>query len=84
MEQLNFQFNFGKLKIGDKVEIVDKTLGDPLPSWNWKKGMVAYVAEIANNAFDVEHFGCTGYFLASAPDEEHRSGRFARNDLRRM
>ena len=82
--QLALPFNFGPLKVGDRVMILRHKRGFN-NSWNdpthsnfaapWKAGDIAYIGEI-----DVYY----SYWLSKVPYEETYNGRFEHDDLRRV
>ena len=74
MEQMTFDFSFSGLRVGDKVEIIGKSVGDPLPCYGWNLGDVAYVGAFR------ERKGF--YYLKSINEGEERGGAFLAKDLR--
>ena len=74
MEQMTFDFSFSGLKIRDKVKIIGKSVGDPLPCYGWNLGDVAYVRAFRGRK--------SFYYLKNINEDRERSGAFLAKDLR--
>jgi len=46
MEQMKLIFKNEQFKKGDKVKIINKSIGWPLPNWGFKKGDIVYIKSI--------------------------------------
>ena len=77
MEQISLPFKKKIFEKGDRVTIVSKSVGDPLPFGYWDVGSVGYITSVEpwNNS--------SSYFLGIVIGDE-RAGRFLHVDLRRF
>lgn len=71
MRQLQLPFTKKPLKVGDRVRIVGKSIGTPLPCFDWKIGDTGTVSKVIESPF----VGVDYYYL------DKKMGGFLRDDL---